>query len=62
MNKRNIIVSEIKERLTDASLLFNSHEYTEYIFRDRTLYGWWWVGRETQIIITKKLRTRLWRI
>ena len=34
MNKRNIIVSKIKERLKYVSLLINSFEYTEDIFRD----------------------------
>ena len=34
MNKRNIIVSKINERLKYVSLLINSFEYTEDIFRD----------------------------
>ena len=33
-----------------------------FIFRDREFYGWRGVGRETKIIITNKLHTRLWRI
>ena len=34
MNKRNIIVSYIEERLKYVSLLINSCEYTEDIFKD----------------------------
>ena len=34
MNKRNIIVSYIKERLKYVSLLINSCEYTEDTFKD----------------------------
>ena len=34
MNKRNIIVSQIKERLKYSSLLITSSEYKEDIFKD----------------------------
>ena len=35
MNKRNIIVSYIKERFKYISLLINSFDYTEDIFKDK---------------------------
>ena len=33
-----------------------------HLIQTKIFHGWWGVGGETQIIITNKLRTRLWRI